>query len=120
MRTTGGEGEESAAGWLRRQGFEVLDRNWRHGRDEIDIVARRGGVVAFVEVKTRRLGPGGPPASAVDARKRRRMIRAARAWIGRHPGTAGEFRFDILEVVTAPGDAPLIEHRPDAFHADEC
>lgn len=118
MNSAGRDGEELASRWLERNGFQVLARNWRQGRNEIDIVAREADTIAFVEVKTRRLGPGGRPADAVSGSKRRRLARAAAAWIGRHPGEPGEFRFDIIEVVTAPGGPPLVELRRDAFHAD--
>jgi putative endonuclease len=104
--------------WLERRGVRVIERNWRNGRHEIDIIAREEGVVAFIEVKTRRLGPGGSPAAAVDARKRAGLALAAGAWISRHPRESVEFRFDILEVVNAPGREPLVEWRRDAFHAD--
>ncbi len=98
-------GEESAAHWLERHGMRVLDRNWRQGRNEIDLIVRDGSTIAFVEVKTRRLGPGGTPATAVHAAKRRRLIRAAAAWIAGHPGAGREFRFDLMEITNVPGGA---------------
>lgn len=118
LNETGRQGENLAAAWLEARGVRVLERNWRHGRFEIDIVAREGDTISFVEVKTRRLGPGGPPAAAVDARKRGRLSRAAAAWIRAHPRESAEFRFDIIEVVNAPGRIPLIDWRRDAFQAD--
>ncbi|MEJ2547146.1 MAG: YraN family protein [Gemmatimonadota bacterium] len=118
MNPTGRQGETLAAAWLEARGIRVLDRNWRHGRYEIDIIARDSGTIAFVEVKTRRLGPGGAPAAAVNSRKRARLNRAAAAWIHGHPRESGPFRFDILEVVNAPGRAPLVEWTRDAFQAD--
>ncbi|MDT8435965.1 MAG: YraN family protein [Gemmatimonadota bacterium] len=119
MESTGARGEAIVAAWLERRGIRVVARNWRAGRGEIDLVVRDGRTVAFVEVKTRRLGPGGRPADAVDRRKRRHLVAAAGAWIAGHPGTGGEFRFDVAEVVVAPGGRPLVEHWPDAFRADE-
>ena len=119
MNDSGRAGEELAARWLARHGMLVLDRNWRHGRNEIDIVARDGPTIAFVEVKTRRLGPGGSPAAAVTAAKRRRLSHAAAAWIATRPDEGREFRFDIVEVTNAPGGLPLVEHWPDAFRTDE-
>jgi putative endonuclease len=118
LNPTGRQGERLAAAWLEARGIRILDRNWRHGRYEIDIIVRESDVVAFVEVKTRRLGPGGAPAAAVNARKRARLTRAAAAWIRGHPRESGSFRFDILEVVNAPGRAPLVEWTRDAFQAD--
>jgi len=119
MNDTGRAGEEFAARWLERHGMRVLDRNWRQGRNEIDLIMRDGATIAFVEVKTRRLGPGGTPAAAVNAAKRRKLARAAAAWIATRPGEGREFRFDIVEVTIAAGGAPLIEHWPDAFRTDE-
>lgn len=118
LNETGRHGEALAADWLEGRGIRVLERNWRHGRYEIDIVAREGGTVAFVEVKTRRLGPGGSPAAAVDSRKRARLAIAAAAWIRQNSRECVEFRFDILEVLNVPGRAPLVEWTRDAFHAD--
>jgi putative endonuclease len=119
MNDTGRAGEELAARWLERRGMRVLDRNWRQGRNEIDLIVRDGLTIAFVEVKTRRLGPGGTPAAAVNALKRRKLVRAAAAWIATRPGEGRDFRFDIVEVTLAAGGAPLVEHWPDAFQSDE-
>lgn len=77
--------------------MEILDRNWRSGRCEIDLVAREGDVVAFVEVKARRPGPE-DPLEAVRPDQRRRILRAARAWIHAHPGVGSRFRFDVVAV----------------------
>lgn len=99
--------------------MQVLHRNWRQGRTEIDLIVRDGQTIAFVEVKTRRLGPAGTPAAAVSASKRRKLARAAAGWIAKRPWEGREFRFDILEVTNVPGGAPLIEHLPDAFRSDE-
>jgi putative endonuclease len=118
LNPTGREGEEFAARWLAANGFRILATNWRRGRDEIDIVAREKGTVAFVEVKTRRLGPCGRPAEGLRGDQRKRLARAAAAWIGQHPGEPGEYRFDIVEVVMAPGGPPLVELLRDAFQAD--
>jgi putative endonuclease len=113
----GALGERAAERRLRREGFRILDRNWRSGHLELDLVTREGGVIAFVEVKTRRPGPG-RPADAVGREKRRRITRAASAWIAAHPGIGHEFRFDVVEVWLAPGGPPLIEHHRGAFEAD--
>ena len=119
MNDTGRAGEELAARWVEENGMRVLDRNWRQGRNEIDLIVRDGLTIAFVEVKTRRLGPGGNPAAAVNASKRRKLACAAAAWIATRPGEGREFRFDIVGVTIAPGGVPLIEHWPDAFRTGE-
>lgn len=102
---------------LRLRGWRILDRRLAGlrgaGLGEIDIVARRGGVVAFIEVKAR---PSlGEAAGAVSAGQRRRLARAAAAYLARHPDLAGcTLRFDALLV--APGRLP--RHVIDAWRPD--
>lgn len=98
--------------------MEILDRNWRTGRRELDLVARDGEVVAFVEVKTRGPGPAAP-LEAIGRAKRRDLRLAAEAWIHSHPGVGREFRFDAVGVRLLPGEPPEVEHVPAAFFADE-
>ncbi len=84
----GDRGEELAARHLAERGWTVTHRNFRMGRKEIDLVARRGEVVAFVEVKTRAGRGYGHPLEAVTWKKRREIGQVAQAWIERH-GQAG-------------------------------
>ena len=98
--------------------MEILDRNWRSGRRELDLVVREGDVVAFVEVKTRRPGPASP-LEAIGRTKRRDLRLAAEAWIHAHPGVGREFRFDAVGVRLEAGAPPELEHVPGAFFADE-
>ncbi|MFW6193329.1 MAG: YraN family protein [Gemmatimonadota bacterium] len=102
---------------MERSGMRVLDRNWRHGRRELDLVALDGEVVAFVEVKTRRPGPQ-DPIEAVGWRKRREIRRAAEAWIHAHPRVGREFRYDVVGVVLGD-DGPVVEHVPAAFRGED-
>lgn len=111
-------GEELAARYLEAKGLRVLDRNWRAGRRELDLVALDGDVVAFVEVKTRAPGPQAP-LEAVGRLKRRDLRRAAESWIHAHPGIGREFRFDVIGVRIPARGPPLIEHVTNAFYADE-
>ena len=89
-RSLGDEGEARAARFLEKRGYRIVARNVRAGGVEIDIVARRGGLVVFAEVKTRRSRAAGAPEEAVDARKRargrRRGSRAIPACFGRAAG----------------------------------
>ena len=114
----GAYGEIVAALWLEDRGLVVLDRNWRSGRGELDIVVRDGDVIAFVEVKTRAPGPQAP-IEALSHTKRRAMRRASEAWIHAHPGVGREFRFDVVGVIQEPREAPRIQHFPDAFTGDD-
>lgn len=111
-------GESLAAEALERAGLELLDRNWRSGRRELDLVAREGRVVAFVEVKARSPGPQAP-LEAIGPAKRRDLRRAARAWIHAHPGVGREFRFDAVAVELLPDGGHRVHHVRDAFFADE-
>lgn len=107
----GEEGEGLAARFLEARGYRIVARRWRGAGREIDLIAEKGDVVAFVEVKTRR-APLAPPALAVDHRKRRQLAAAARVAETRWPGRA--FRFDIVGVVVEEGRI-RVEHLTDAF-----
>ena len=81
-------GEQQAIGYLLSRGWIVVAHRFRAGRAEIDLVARRGNLVAFVEVKSRRGEAFGAPLEAVTGAKRRELVKAARCWIERtspHP-----------------------------------
>jgi len=110
-------GEQVAAKWLKRQGYDIVGRRVRpNRRDEIDLVVRRGGQLVFVEVKTRRSEFFGRPVAAVDARKRHALCRAAAAYLRRTGYPRGCYRFDVVEVVGEPGDdEPVVRQIEDAF-----
>lgn len=114
----GAAGEDLAEAHLRRAGLRILDRNWRSGHRELDLVAQEGQVVAFVEVKARGPGPQ-DPLEALGPAKRRDLRRAAGAWIRAHPGVGLEFRFDVVAVRLHPGAAAEVEHVRNAFYADD-
>lgn len=105
-------GESRAAGFLKAAGWTIVGRNVRPDRrDEIDIIARRGETLIFVEVKTRGSEAFGGPIAAVDRRKRHALNRAAAAYLRRagHPDLF--YRFDVVEVVGQPeAGAPVIRH----------
>jgi putative endonuclease len=112
--------EEAAARHLARHGWLVLDRNVRVGRGELDIIARRGSTLAFVEVKARRSATCGAPEDAVDARKRRQVARLAELWIAARPWAlrgVDEVRFDVV-AVDATRRPALVRHLPAAFTLD--
>jgi len=88
-------GEDAAAEHLRRKGFEILARNVRTSRGEIDLVALDAGVVVFVEVKSRRRGGA---LEAVDLRKQRRLSRLATAFLARAGWLDRAARFDVIGV----------------------
>jgi putative endonuclease len=108
-------GETAAMAWLVRRGYAILVRNYRCRAGELDIVARRGADVVFVEVKTRGSRAIAPPAEQVDARKRTRMVRAARNYLAHCPGRDPGCRFDVVEVVAGGGRVKVVRHLKDAF-----
>lgn len=110
----GAFGEQVAVDYLKKEGYHIRDRNWRYGKDELDIIAEIGDTIAFVEVKTRKLGSLLPPAAAVNRAKRAFMIRAADAYIQRYDLDV-EARFDIFSIET-DGTETNIEHIDDAFY----
>jgi len=109
----GRDAEEKAARHLRWRGYAILDRNARGGRGELDIVARKANVLAFVEVKRRPNREDG--LLAVHADKQTRLRSAASAWLARHPELAQlQCRFDLI--ILTPGKwFSRIEHLRDVF-----
>lgn len=98
---SGSRGERAAAEYLRRRGYEVVAVNWRDGRYELDIVARKCGVVHFVEVKTRLRGGLTAPEEAMTFRKRTALRRAVEAYLS-YTGWAGEIQMDLIAVEYLP------------------
>ena len=102
--------EEQAIRYLQSRGWEILEHRFRAGRIELDVVARRGHLVAFVEVKARRGAAFGSPLEAVTGAKRREIVKAARVWMDRHGRRADVYRFDCIAIVDNK-----LEHVEDAF-----
>lgn len=93
-------GERLAARHYRLRGYRILDTNVRGAGNEVDLVVRRGSHLVFVEVKQRARDTFGGPLGAVDAEKRRRVRRAAAAWLRSHPESASlEVRFEVCSVL---------------------
>jgi putative endonuclease len=111
----GDRGERAASRHLRQRGMRVILRGYRTPQGEIDLIARDGDVVVFVEVKSRRRGQ---PAEAVDLEKQRHLTLAAMHFLKRHDLLEQRSRFDIVAVVWPDDDIePIIEHLPDAFES---
>lgn len=107
-------GEAVAERWLRGRGWRVLHRRFRSGHRDIDLVAERDGLVAFVEVKARRGDGCGGPLEAVNWRKRRELARSALVWIDRHGRLGESYRFDVIGVLL-DGDRVRVRHVENAF-----
>src|SRR5690606_35345744 len=97
----GAHAERLAAAHLECNGWTILHRNWRFGRREIDLVARRGRTVAFVEVKASAHVRHGHPLERIDWRKRRDLWIAESGWIQRHGSPREEYRFDAMHVLAS-------------------
>jgi putative endonuclease len=110
----GRRGEALAAEHLRGKGFSILDRNWRCSQGELDIVARDGRDLVFIEVKARTSLGYGHPFAALTARKLARLRRLAAAWCEAHPTCHGNVRIDAVAVIGA-GEEPGIEHLERIF-----
>lgn len=110
----GATGELIAERWLRRQGWRIVQRRFRSGRRDIDLVAERDGTVAFVEVKARRGELFGDPVEAVSWRKQRELSRSAKVWIDRHGRPHEAYRFDVIGVLVS-GERVRIRHVVNAF-----
>ena len=108
------EGERLALAWLTSCGWQIEAHRFRLGRHDVDLIARRGHVVAFVEVKTRVGNAFGSPLEAIGWRKRRAIARAAEAWRLRHGRPDDEYRFDLV-TVTGPDGERTVEHVRDAW-----
>jgi putative endonuclease len=110
----GVEGEKAAIRYLRAAGWHIVSHRFRMGRLEVDLVARQGTLVAFVEVKTRLSTNFGSPLEAVTWHKQREIGRVAQAWVDRYGRPDDTYRFDVIGVTLSPRGSK-IEHVEDAF-----
>jgi putative endonuclease len=112
----GNEGERLAARYLRRLGYKILARRYRTAMGEIDLIARDGACIVFVEVKTRRSDVAGQPHEAVDAYKQAQLTRLALAFLKRYRLLEKPARFDVVSIVwEGTGADPQIVHYRNAF-----
>ena len=123
-RLFGNAGEAVAERFLKRQGYKILERQYRSRLGEIDLIAldrseSRGGCVVFVEVKTRRSDSAGRPEDAVTLAKQRQLTRLALEYLKRQGWLHGRrCRFDVVAITwPAQGEVPDIVHFPHAFEA---
>jgi putative endonuclease len=113
-QTLGKTGEDLACAELERRGYAILARRYRRRAGELDIIARDGRTVVFVEVKSRMSLDFGGGAEAVTALKRHRMARVALDYMARHGLLESPCRFDVVSIDVAGGD-PAIEVYQNAF-----
>ena len=116
-RAQGDAAEDRACRHLEGAGVSIVERNFRTRGGEIDIVARKGDVLVFVEVRSREVPGFGTPEESVTPAKRRRIVGAARQYLSKGaPASWGEARFDVI-AIEGSGDAAVLRHYPAAFDA---
>jgi len=113
-RQWGNRGESLASDILQQHGYRILARNVRTPLGEIDLVARHGDALVFIEVKLRRSLRYGTPAEAVTYSKQQRLRRAAQYYLRRQPGQTAPIRFDVV-AITLAGEDPQVQIIPAAF-----
>ena len=114
---TGQRGEQAACAYLERTGMTIVDRNWRTGAGEIDIVALDADALVFVEVKTRKTLVTGTPEAAVSPTKQRKIVRLAREYAAR-TGFEPNVRFDVISITVLGEDRAVLRHHRAAFVAE--
>jgi putative endonuclease len=111
----GAWGEDIAVRYLLEKGFSILMRNFCAERGEIDIIAREGDCVVFVEVKTGRSDKFGPPEERITRSKQRQLYKIASHFIQQNPDLEVDYRFDAVIIDGEPGHYE-IRHYPNAFY----
>ena len=112
----GNRGESLAERLLLEDGYQILERNWRFSRAEVDIIAKDGEVLVFVEVKTRSSEIFGQPEESISPKKEALLKDAAAVYM-EQIGHQWEIRFDIISILIK-GDGYSIEHFKDAFFSE--
>jgi putative endonuclease len=107
-------GERIAERWLRRNGWRVVQRRFRNGHRDIDLIVSQGDTVAFVEVKARKGSEFGDPVEAVNWSKQKELARSASVWIDRHGRPSDSYRFDVVGILVE-GERVRVRHVPNAF-----
>jgi putative endonuclease len=110
----GTEGEQAAAEFLISKGFEIVQRNYRHKRSEIDLIVRKDNWLIFVEVKLRSSARFGHPEEFVDRKKEKKVLEGAAQYL-HESAWQGNVRYDIVAVSLIRGDAKIL-HIEDAFY----
>jgi len=113
-RQTGESGESIAVKFLKENGYEIIEQNYRCKLGEIDIIARDDRVLAFIEVKARRTGDFGGPKWAVTPRKQRKISMVALKYLKETEQMEKRARFDVVAIRLLPGD-PDVEIIKNAF-----
>lgn len=113
QRALGSQGEDLAAEFFRRRGFQILARNWRCGDGELDLVVLRSGVVRVIEVKTRRSFGAGYPEEAVTDEKLEHLSAAWHRFVVANPALPDDVHFDVLTITFSSKGYPIYRYLPD-------
>ena len=111
----GALGEQFALEYLLEKNYQILETNWVCGHKEVDIIAKDGDTIVFVEVKTRHSKCLIDPEITVDSYKQRHLIWAANSYVNRYQYD-NDVRFDIIAIIVNPNNEKKIEHIEDAFY----
>jgi putative endonuclease len=113
---TGTKGEQIAEIFLLNRKYEIIARNWRFGKKEVDCIVRKNDAIVFVEVKTRSSTAFGFPEEYVTPQKQQYLKAAAAAWIEANPIPDGYVRFDVISILLQNGAVYEIRHFEEAFY----
>jgi len=111
----GWQAEITAGRWLQARGWRIEAHRWRMGRHDLDLIARRGELVAFIEVKARRSNRCGGGEEAVGARKRRILERVAWSWIIKYGRGGDQYRFDVVVLSGSGPEGRTLTQIEDAW-----
>ena len=111
-------GEKTAVVFLEQQGYHILERNFRNKLGEIDIVAKDGDTICFIEVKTRKTDAFGSPLESVTMSKQRKIIHVALSYLNDQGRCEANVRFDVVSVIMGDEEDPQVEIIKNAFEAN--
>jgi len=115
----GERGERAACGFLKEHGYEILERNYKCKIGEIDVIARRRGRLAFVEIKTRTSVQFGTPQEAVDLRKQEKIFKVAQWYMNEKQLAGTPIAFDVVAILWKEGQPPEVQLLADAFEKED-
>jgi len=114
-RSTGSKGEQIACEFLTKLGYKIIERNYHYGHGEIDIVAKDGEIIVFVEVKYRKSLEYGQPETAITKGKQKQIRKIAEAYIYERDIKDTSCRIDVVAILQLPKQKPEINHYINAF-----
>ncbi|HEX2907602.1 MAG TPA: YraN family protein [Phototrophicaceae bacterium] len=114
-RPFGNQGEQLAASHLQHQGYTIVAQNWHCQYGEIDIIARQGETLVFVEVRTRHARLTETAFESITERKQARLVRAVQVYLAQHNLEDGPWRVDVIAIAVPPSGSPVIDHITDAL-----